>query len=360
MKKIISILPWDWIWPEVMDQALRVLDKISCKYWHVFEYNYWLIWWSAYDKFKSHFPDETKVICKQSDAILFWSVWWPVEKQMEDKWRNCETNSILALRKIFNFNANFRPVKVYPELINICPLKKEIINKWIDMLIIRELVWDIYFGEHKTSISNWKRNAIDVAEYNEDQILSIANIAFKASKKRNKKLISVDKANVLDTSKLWRMIVDEVSLNYPDVSYSHILVDNCAMQLIKSPDQFDVILTPNMFWDILSDAAAVLPWSLGLLPSASLNEEGFWMYEPSWWSAPDIAWKNIANPIAQILSLAMMLKFSFNLTQESNDIENAISLTLKQWFRTWDIFEEWNIKLSTKDFTDKIIENIIY
>lgn len=358
MHKKIAILPWDWIWEEVVKQAIRVLDKIAEKFGHEFEYKKWYIWWAWWDNHWNHFPKETEEICKNSDAILFWSVWWPVQSQWEEKWKNCEANSILALRKTFQFNANFRPVSVHKNLSHICPLKDEIISQWIDMLIMRELVWDIYFWEHKTFEENWEKVATDEARYTESQIEAIAHTAFQAAQKRWKKVTSVDKANVLDVSKLWREVVTEVAEKYPDIELEHMLVDNAAMQIIKNPASFDVLLTWNIFWDILSDAAAVLPWSLWLMPSASLNKEWFWLYEPSGWSAPDIAWMWIANPIAQILSAAMMLKFSFWMKEEAGCIENAVNKTLEDWYRTWEIWRKWDKKVWTEEMGDEIIKRL--
>ena len=284
-----------------MDQALRVLQVVEQKFGHSFEKVQALVGGAAYDEHQEHFPKVTEDICRESDAILFGSVGGPVEQMQEQKWKNCEANSLLALRKTFNFNANFRPVKVFPELLEICPLRRELVERGIDLVFVRELLGDIYFGEHQTLEEQGKRVAKDTARYDEEQIAAIAKIAFDAAMKRSKKLHSVDKANVLDTSKLWREVVDEVSKSYPEVEYHHILVDNCAMQIIRNPAQFDVLLTPNMFGDILSDAAAVLPGTLGLLASSAMNREGFAMYEPSGGSAQDIAGKGIANPIAQIL-----------------------------------------------------------
>ncbi len=349
MKKTIAILPWDWIWEEVMAEAIAVLDKIAEKFNHDFSYKKALIWWEAYDQYGTHFPDHTKQICKSADAILFWSVGWPVKDQDKERWIDCEKNSILSLRKTFQFNANFRPVKVYPFLTNICPLKDSLLKDGIDILIIRELIWDIYFWKHETRLVDWERFASDVAEYSESQIKNIAKIAFVSAQKRKKKLVSIDKANVLDSSKLWRQVVTEVSGDFKDVYLEHMLVDNAAMQIIKNPSQFDLMLCPNMFWDILSDAAAVLPWSLWLMPSASLNSDWFWLYEPSWWSAPDIAWRWVANPIAQILSVAMCLKHSFWLYEESSLIELAVYNVLEDWYRTWDICTDNASSIWTKE-----------
>lgn len=391
MQKTIAVLSGDGIGPEVMDQTLRVLNLIAEKFEHQFYYKKAPIGGAAWDMFQNHFPEETKEICKNADAILFGSVGGPIDKQQEEKWKNCEANSILALRKTFQFHSNFRPVTVHPQLSHICPLKTEIVEKGIDMLIIRELVGDIYFGEHKTvdiSASNLtakvdprlrgddkqecelnnrenshnskrvQKKAIDVAEYTEEQIKNVAHSAFQAAEKRNKKLTSIDKANVLDTSKLWRKVVSELSKEYPSVELEHMLVDNAAMQIIKNPSQFDVLLCSNMFGDILSDAAAVLPGSLGLMPSASLNSENFGLYEPSGGSAPDIAGKGIANPIAQILSAAMMLRFSFGMNNEADLIEKAVNQTLEDGYRTGDIYREGDKLVDTKGMTEVILEKI--
>jgi 3-isopropylmalate dehydrogenase len=357
MSKKIAILSGDGIGPEVMTQAKRVLEKISEKFGHAFTYHEALIGGAAYDKYKLHCPPETLKVAKDSDAILFGAVGGPVNSK-DDKWKGCETNSILALRKAFSFNANFRPAKVYPMLSEICPLKDKITEKGVDILIVRELLGDIYFGEHTIQTISGKRHAKDVAEYSEDQIASVARIAFMAAKKRKSKVTSVDKANVLSTSKLWREVVSEVHQGFSDIFLEHMLVDNCAMQIIKNPGQFDVILTANLFGDILSDAAAVLPGSLGLTPSASLNADGFGLYEPSGGSAPDIAGLNIANPIAQILSAALMLKHSFSLSEECAAIESAVDKALAAGFRTKDIAGGDVSALSTSDFTDKVLEFI--
>lgn len=361
MKKTIALLPGDGIGKEVVDATLVVLKKIEEKFGHEFSYKEALIGGAAFEKYETHFPDETREICKDVDAILFGSVGGPILEADLPKWKNCEANSLLAIRKAFKFNANFRPAVVYPELKQICPLKDSIIKDGVDVLIVRELTGDLYFGEHKTYTENNEEHALDVATYSESQIRSIAHTAFQAAMKRGKLLHSVDKANVLDTGKLWRKIVTDVNQQYPEVKLEHILVDNCAMQIIKNPAQFDVILAPNMFGDILSDAAAVLPGSLGLTPSASFNEEGFGFYEPSGGSAPDIAGKGIANPIAQILSASMMLKFSFNLILEAEAVEKAVSTTLSQGYRTKDIYfeNEENLKLvSTLDMAKAISDNL--
>ncbi|MDF2379450.1 MAG: 3-isopropylmalate dehydrogenase [Candidatus Gracilibacteria bacterium] len=358
MKKTIAVLAGDGIGPEVMDVTLSILKAIANKYDHSFEFNEALIGGAAYDKHQNHFPEETKNICEKSDAILFGSVGGPIEQMNQPKWHNCEKNSILGLRKAFNFHANFRPVTIFPELANICPLKKEIVDQGIDILFVRELVGGIYFGEHKTKEQDGVRYASDTMEYNEDQIKAIAHAAFQAAQKRKNQVTSVDKSNVLDCSRLWKQVVTEVSEKYPDVSLKHILVDNCAMQIIKNPSQFDVILCPNMFGDILSDAGAVLPGSLGLMPSASMNNQEFMMVEPAGGSAPDIANKDIANPIAQILSAAMMLRYAFKMPSEARDIEKAVDTVLSKNYRTGDIWSDGNIKVGTKKLGDLVCSEI--
>lgn len=358
MKCKLAILAGDGIGEEVMTEALRVLDAVAAKFGHSFELQRALIGGAAFDTYSLHFPEETRNICRSSDAILFGSVGGPVAEAHLPKWKNCETNSILALRQAFQFNANFRPVRVFPALKDISPLRPEIVGQGLDILFVRELVGDIYFGEHKTFLRDGIRIASDVAEYTEEQIAAVAHTAFHAARKRRGKLTSVDKANVLDTSKLWREVVREVSKEYPDVSLNDMLVDNCAIQLIVSPAQFDVVLTSNLFGDILSDAGAALPGSLGLLPSASFNKDGFGMYEPAGGSAPDLAGKGVANPIAQILSAAMMLRYSFSLEAEANAIEHAVQTALTDGNRTNDLVRGGERAVSSTQMTDTILAQI--
>ncbi len=359
MKKI-AVLPGDGIGPEVMEQACRVLKACENLGEDVpeFELEYGLIGGAAYEQHEAHFPVETHKICERSDAILFGSVGGPVAEADKPKWHKCEANSLLSLRKAFSFNANLRPVQVYPELNHISPLKAELIEKGIDMLIVRELTGGIYFGEHRRFEKEGKRFGSDICEYDEDTVRAIAHVAFQAAEKRDRRVTSADKANVLDSSRLWREIVSEVSAEYPAVTLEHMLVDNCAMQIIRNPSQFDVLVTTNMFGDILSDAAAVLPGSLGLMASASLNASGFGMYEPSGGSAPDIAGQGIANPIAQILSVALMLKHSFGLMDASDKISAAVTRTLQSGFRTGDISQPDDKVLGTAEMTDQILKEL--
>lgn len=361
MKKTIAVLAGDGVGPEVMAEALRVLHAVEKKFSHTFETREALIGGAAFDKFGTHFPPETAEICKNSDAILFGSVGGPVDKQHEPKWKGCEANSILALRKTFSLATNFRPVAVYSELKELSPLRPEIIERGIDILIVRELVGDVYFGEHKTETVNGKRRACDVAEYTEEQVATATHAAFKAARLRRKKVTSVDKANVLDTSKLWRAVVTEIHREYSDVTLEHMLVDNCAMQLVKDPSQFDVVVTSNLFGDILSDEAAVLCGSLGLLCSASLNAQGFGLYEPPGGSAQDIAGKGVANPVGQILSVALLLRHSFGLEKEAAAIENAVRNTLRIGLRTKDILQAGgknSSAASTKEFADAVLKQL--
>ncbi len=337
MKKKIAILSGDGIGIEIMKESIKILNHIAKIYHHTFEYQQALIGGAAYDTHGVHFPEETKKICRKSDAILFGAVGGPVANQMAAKWQNCEKNALLEIRKYFQFHINVRPVKTYKSLTDFCVLKKEIIEKGVDILCIRELKSDIYFGEHKTEKKNGILVASDVMTYDEKTIENVARVAFKFALKRRKKVTSVDKANVLDCSKLWRKVVEKVALLYPDCILEHMLVDNCSMQVLKRPHEFDVLLMPNMFGDIISDEISIFSGSLGMLPSASFNNKGFGLYEPSSGSAQDIAGKGIANPIGMILSCAMMLKYSFGLSKEHDAIQDAVLYALEAGHRTRDL-----------------------
>ncbi len=357
MKKKIAVLAGDGIGPEVMTQAINVLDIIAQKFNHDFSYTHAQVGGAAYDEHKEHLPQASIDICNASDAILFGSVGGPVNAQSDAKWVNCEAKSILALRKAFNFNINLRKTEIYPELATLSPLRPDLIKNGLNIVVFRELLGDIYFGEHYLGKKDGMRYASDIAEYNEEQIKSIAHLAFKTAMSRNKNLVSVDKANVLATSKLWRQIVAEVAKEYPEVKHQDMLVDNCAMQIIRNPSQFDVILTSNLFGDILSDELSVLSGSLGMMPSASFSNSGFALYEPAGGSAPDIAGKNIANPIAQILSAGMMLEYSFAMHEEAKCIAQAIKTTILNGYRTQDLATGiTNEKIAgTKEFTQQVI-----
>jgi 3-isopropylmalate dehydrogenase len=359
MKKTIAILAGDGIGPEVMQEAVHVLKAIEEKFEHEFKLEEAAIGGAAFDQYGVHFPDNTRDICLRADAVLFGSVGGPVAEAQLPKWKDCEKNSILALRKTLQLAVNLRPVQVYPALAESCPLKDHVIGQGINIMVVRELLGDIYFGKHEMWQENNQRYARDVAEYNEQQIRTAAIQGFELALLRNKKLTSVDKANVLDTSKLWREVVTEVAADYPAVQLEHMLVDNCAMQLIIKPGQFDVIVTANLFGDILSDAAAALPGSLGLMPSASLSASStIGLYEPAGGSAPDIAGKDIANPIAQILCVAMLLRHSFKLIEEAAVIEAAVLQTLKAGWRTRDIFTTGKKLIGTREMAEKVIDLI--
>jgi len=335
--KRVAVLAGDGIGPEVMQEALGVLEAVCARYSRRIEFAPALVGGAAFLQYGSHFPDATRSVCENADAILFGSVGGPVSEAHLPQWKGCETNSILAVRKAFGLAVNMRPTRIYPELAAGSPLTPQIISAGVDLLILRELQGDVYFGEHTFFERDGERCARDSGEYTESQVALVAKAAFDAARNRRRIVHSVDKANVLHMSKLWREVVHEVHREYTDVQLEDILVDNCALQLVKSPSQFDVIVAPNLFGDILSDLAAALPGSLGLSPSASFNHDGFALYEPSGGSAPDIAGKGIANPIAQTLSAAMMLRYSFGWQEEANAIEQAVSRAITDGFRTADL-----------------------
>ncbi len=356
MKKIISVGAGDYIGQEVMLEAIKVLNKIAKKFNHEFEFENVFVGGASIDEFGVPLHESQMEIINNSDALLFGSIGGP-------KWDNVDSNirpekGILELRKNLGTFANLRPVKIFDDLVEASTIKKDIV-KGTDLVVVRELTGGIYFGKRETGVDQiGQRYAIDSMKYTEKEIKRIARVAFEVANKRRKKICSVDKENVLDVSKLWRKVVEEVSVEYPDVELSHMYVDNAAMQLILNPSQFDVILTGNMFGDILSDTASVLGGSLGMLASASMGEKGnVAMYEPSGGSAPDIAGKGIANPIAQILSASMMLDISFDMKEESEVIIDAIDATIKT-YRTPDIYTEGAIKVTTKQMGDFIAKNI--
>ncbi|MFK7824633.1 MAG: 3-isopropylmalate dehydrogenase [Oligoflexales bacterium] len=353
----IAVLPGDGIGPEVMASALKVLKYVMDKSTQIYEILEAPIGGEAYEAFQNHFPSITKEVCQRADAILLGSIGGPASERHLPKWDRCEANALLELRKTFSFYANIRPAKVYSALKFACPLKDEIIGKGVDLLIVRELLGDLYFGKHETRDTEQGAVAIDEAVYDEGQIRAICRVAFAAATNRSGKLASIDKANVLDTSKLWRKIVTEEVKKFPNVELTHLLVDNAAMQLVIKPNQFDVLLCPNMFGDILSDLASVLPGSLGMVPSASFNKQGKGLYEPAGGSAPDIAGKGIANPCAQILSVAMMLRHSFKMEKSAKLIELGLERCFDKGFVTNDLARGAR-SLSTDEFTDKLLTEL--
>lgn len=358
MQKKIVVLKGDGIGPEVVEQALKVLDAVCQKFNHKFEYIEALIGGVAIDKFGIPLPDETLELAKKADAVFLGAVGdWKYDK-LDPAIR--PEKGLLGIRKGLGLFANLRPVKIFDELVSSSPLKAENIQG-ADIMIVRELTGGIYFGEPKgTEVRDGQKVAYNTMVYSESEVRRIAKVAFDIAMKRNKKVCSVDKANVLDVSRLWREIVIEVSQNYPEIELTHQYVDNAAMQLVVNPKQFDVILTSNLFGDILSDEASVLAGSLGLLPSASLSEDGIGMYEPCHGSAPDLKGQNKVNPIATILSASMMLKYGFDMKEEALSIENAVSEVLRLGYRTIDIRKNENETLvGTSEMGDLIAKKLI-
>lgn len=356
----IAVIPGDGIGPEIIGEARKVLDKVGSVYGHDFLYKEVLMGGISIDTYGVPLTEEALETAKNSDSVLLGAVGGDVGNS---KWYDVAPNlrpeaGLLSIRKGLNLFANIRPAYLYKELAAACPLKEEIIGDGFDMVIMRELTGGLYFGDRSTKEVDGVMTAVDTLTYNEIEIRRIAIKAFEIAMKRKKQVISVDKANVLDSSRLWRKVVEEVAKDYPEVTLSHMLVDNCAMQLVMNPGQFDVILTENMFGDILSDEASMITGSIGMLSSASMNESKFGMYEPSHGSAPDIAGKNIANPIATILSAAMMLRYSFDLDEEAKAMEKAVEAVLQEGYRTGDIFSEGNIRVSTTEMGDLIAERI--
>lgn len=360
MKLNIGVIEGDGIGPEIVAEAVKVLDKVAKTFGHSCEYTKLLLGGASIDVYGVPLTEETIAQAKSCDAVLMGSIggdakvspWYQLEPAKRPE------AGLLKIRKELNLFANLRPAVLYDELKGACPLKEELTEGGFDMMIMRELTGGLYFGNRKTEEIDGVMTACDELTYNEEEIRRIAKRGFDIAMKRRKKVTSVDKANVLDSSRLWRKVVDETARFYPEVELEHMLVDNCAMQLVKDPKQFDVILTENMFGDILSDEASMVTGSIGMLASASLNESKFGLYEPSGGSAPDIAGKGIANPIATILSAAMMLRFTFDLDREAGAIEAAVAQVLKDGYRTGDIMSEGKIQVGTEKMGDLICENI--
>lgn len=339
MKYEVTVIPGDGIGPEIVREACAVLDRVGAVYGHTFNKKEILMGGASIDAFGVPLTEEALSAARSADAVLLGAVggdagnarWYDVPPHRRPE------AGLLALRKELGLFANIRPARLYKELRSACPLKESIVGDGFDMVIVRELTGGLYFGERSTREKDGVLQAVDTLLYNETEIRRIAVQAFEMAEKRSKRVTSVDKANVLDSSRLWRKVMEEVAAGYPNMTLSHMLVDNCAMQLVMNPGQFDVIVTENMFGDILSDEASMLTGSIGMLPSASLNESRFGLYEPSHGSAPDIAGRDIANPIAAILSAAMMLRCSFDLFKEAEAVEKAVEQVLLKGFRTADI-----------------------
>ena len=356
MEYKIALIPGDGIGPEIVAEAKKVLDRVCEKYSHKFSYTEVLLGGASIDAHGVPLTEEAIAQAKASDAVLMGSIggdaktspWYKLEPSKRPE------AGLLAIRKALNLFANLRPAYLYNELRDACPLRDEIIGDGFDMIIVRELTGGLYFGARKTTEENGVRTAVDTLSYNENEIRRIAIKAFEIARKRRNKVTSVDKANVLDSSRLWRSVVEDVAKDYPDVTLEHMLVDNCAMQLVRDPKQFDVILTENMFGDILSDEASMVTGSIGMLSSASLNETKLGLYEPSHGSAPDIAGQNKANPIATILSAAMMLRYSLDLDKEADAVEAAVQKVLTDGYRTGDIMSDGCKLVGTREMGDLI------
>lgn len=356
MVKNIAVIRGDGIGPEIVNQAIRVLDKIGELYGHTFNYVDVDMGGCAIDKWGDPLPEAMLQKCIESDSVLLGAVggnkWNDVPGHMRPE------KGLLRLRAGMGVYSNNRPAKIWPQLADASPLRKSIVEQGIDFIIVRELIGGIYFGEHKTEVIDGIPTAIDVLTYSESEIERIGRIGFETAMKRNRKLCSVEKSNVLDSSRLWKKIMHKLSEEYPEVELSDMLVDNCAMQIVKNPAQFDVIVTENMFGDILSDEASMITGSIGMIPSSSLGSSSCGLYEPIHGSAPDIAEKNIANPIGTILSVAMMLKYSFDMQLESTAIEKAVSDYLDAGYRTADIMSDGMTQVSCSECADIIIEKL--
>ena len=356
MTKNIAVIRGDGIGPEIVEQALRVLDKVAELFGHTFNYTEVDMGGIAIDKWGDPLPEEMLKKCVESDSVLLGAVGG-------DKWNNVPGHmrpekGLLRLRAGMGVYSNNRPAKIWPQLADASPLKKSIVDKGIDFIIVRELIGGIYFGEHKTEEIDGKPTAIDILTYNEEEIERIGRIGFETARKRRNKLCSVEKSNVLDSSRLWKKVMHALAEEYPDVELSDMLVDNCAMQIVKNPSQFDVVVTENMFGDILSDEASMITGSIGMIPSSSLGATTCGLYEPIHGSAPDIAGKDIANPIGTILSAAMMLRFSFDMQKEADAIENAVSEYLDEGYRTADIMSEGKTLVGCKKCGEIITNNL--
>lgn len=360
MELKISCIPGDGIGPEIVAEARKVMDVVADEFGHVIHYTDILMGGASIDVHGVPLTQEAIDAAKAADAVLMGSIGGDASTS---PWYRLPPNlrpeaGLLAIRKALNLFANLRPAVLYDELKGACPLKEEISASGFDMMIMRELTGGLYFGERRTTEENGVRTAVDTLLYNEKEIRRIAVKGFEIAMKRRKKVTSVDKANVLDSSRLWRAVVEEVARDYPEVTLEHMLVDNCAMQLIRDPAQFDVILTENMFGDILSDEASMVTGSIGMLASASLNDTKFGLYEPSHGSAPDIAGKDIANPIATVLSAAMMLRYSFDLDKEADAVEQAVRQVLQEGYRTLDIMSEGCVQVGCRQMGDLLAERI--
>ena len=356
MRKNIAVIRGDGIGPEIVNQALLVLDRVAQMYGHEFTYTDVDMGGCAIDKYGDPLPQSELDKCLASDSVLLGAVGGPKWNDVPGPMR--PEKGLLRLRAGMGVYSNNRPAKIWPQLADASPLKKSIVDKGIDFIIVRELIGGIYFGKHETIEEKDEKVAIDELRYAEEEIRRIGRIGFETAQKRGKKLCSVEKSNVLDSSRLWKKVMHELATEYPDVELSDMLVDNCAMQIVKDPSQFDVVVTENMFGDILSDEASMITGSIGMIPSSSLGASTCGLYEPIHGSAPDIAGKDIANPIGTILSAAMMLRFSFDMAQEADCIENAVSAVLSAGYRTGDIADGDCVTVGCREMGQLIIDNL--
>ena len=356
MKKNIAVIRGDGIGPEIVNQALLVLDKIAAKFDHEFTYTDVYMGGCAIDKFGDPLPEAELAKCVSSDSVLLGAVGGPKWNDVPGPMR--PEKGLLRLRAGMGVYSNNRPAKIWPQLADASPLKPEIVAKGIDFIIVRELIGGIYFGKHETIEKDGQKVAIDELTYSEEEIRRIGRIGFETAQKRGKRLCSVEKSNVLDSSRLWKKVMHELASEYPDVELSDMLVDNCAMQIVKDPSQFDVVVTENMFGDILSDEASMITGSIGMIPSSSLGASSCGLYEPIHGSAPDIAGQDIANPIGTILSAAMMLRFSFDMAAEADAIEGAVSRVLDAGYRTGDIYSPGCTKVGCSEMGKLILEQL--
>ena len=356
MQKNIALIYGDCSSPEIVTQAVRVLDKIADKYNHTFTYTRAYMGGEAIDKFGDPLPAAELEKCKAADSVLLGAIGGPKWEGLPGDRR--PEKGLLRLRAGMGLYANNRPARIWPQLADASPLKKSIVDQGIDFIVVRELIGGVYFGEHKTFTQDGEKVAVDTMPYAEHEIERIGRIGFETAMKRRKKLTCVDKANVLDTSRLWRAVMHRLQAEYPEVEYNEMFVDNCAMQICKNPAQFDVIVTENMFGDILSDEASEITGSIGMVPSSSLGQGSCGLYEPIHGSAPDIAGQDIVNPIASILSAAMMLRYSFSMPAEADAIEAAVNAVLDAGFRTADMMADGCTKVGCTAITDEILKHI--
>lgn len=354
MEKNIAVIYGDCASPEIVTQALRVLDAVAAKFGHTFTYTKVLMGGEAIDAYGDPLPQPELDKCLASDSVLLGAIGGPKWEGLPGEKR--AEKGLLRLRSGMGLYSNNRPARIWPQLADASPLKPSIVEKGIDFIVVRELIGGVYFGEHRTYEENGEKVAVDTMPYSEHEIERIGRIAFETAAKRRKKVTSIDKANVLDTSRLWRKVMHRLAQEYPEIEYEDMLVDNGAMQIAKDPSQFDVIVTENMFGDILSDEASMITGSIGMIPSSSLGEGSRGLYEPIHGSAPDIAGQDKANPIGTILSAAMMLKYSFDLDEEAEAIEAAVNRALDEGLRTADMMAEGCTLVSCSQMGDAVLK----